>query len=426
MQIESIFGREILDSRGNPTIEVEVLLNDSAYGVAAVPSGASTGQFEALELRDGDPKRYKGKGVLIAISNINTQISEALEGENALDQANIDRLLLRLDGSDNKKNLGANAILGVSMAVARAAADSVGLPLWRYISGANAGVLPVPMMNVLNGGAHADNNLDAQEFMIMPHGAETFSEALRWGSEVFHTLQSLLKAQGLSTAVGDEGGFAPNLDSDETALKFLMQAIEEAGYKPGEQIALALDVAASEFHQDGAYQMRGEAKTASDMISMYEGWLNNYPIISIEDGLNEEDWDGWKLLTEKLGDRVQLVGDDLLVTNVKRLKKAVDGKNANAMLVKLNQIGSLTETLQAMLMAHSAGWNNVVSHRSGETEDTFIADLSVGTASGQIKTGSLSRGERTCKYNQLLRLEQRYNLPYAGASERGPWQSLRA
>lgn len=415
MHIKSVIGREILDSRGNPTVEVEVILDNGTHGMAAVPSGASTGKFEALELRDGDADLYKGKGVLKAVAHINGPIAEALQGADPLCQTKLDQRLLDLDGTENKQNLGANAILGVSLAVARAGAASLNLPLWRYLGGARDGTLPVPLMNVLNGGEHADNNLDVQEFMIVPHGAETFKDALRWGSEVFHTLKSLLNKQSLSTAVGDEGGFAPNLESDEKALEFLMQAIEEAGYKPGEQISLALDVASSSFFNEGAYQLRGEAKTSNDLIKMYQQWLGKYPIVSIEDGLDEEDWDGWKALNDAIGKDVQLVGDDLLVTNAKRLQRAIDGGNANAMLVKLNQIGSLTETLDAMRLAHGAGWNNVVSHRSGETEDTFIADLAVGTSAGQIKTGSLCRGERTCKYNQLLRLEERHNLPYAGA-----------
>ncbi len=414
MQIKSVIGREVLDSRGNPTVEVEVTLNDGTYGLAAVPSGASTGKFEALELRDGDASLYKGKGVQKAISHVNGPIAEALQGADPLEQTKLDQQMLALDGTENKQNLGANAILGVSLAIARAGAASLNLPLWRYLAGARDGNLPVPMMNVLNGGEHADNNLDVQEFMIVPHGASTFKDALRWGSEVFHTLKSLLSKQNLNTAVGDEGGFAPNLESDEKALAFLMEAIEAAGYKPGEQISLALDVASSSFFTDGAYQLRGETKNSNDLISLYQQWLGKYPIVSIEDGLDEEDWDGWKALNDAVGSDVQLVGDDLLVTNVKRLQKAIDGGNANAILVKLNQIGSLTETLDAMRLATSAGWNNVVSHRSGETEDTFIADLAVGTSAGQIKTGSLCRGERTCKYNQLLRLEERHNLPYAG------------
>jgi len=422
MHIQSIFGREILDSRGNPTIEVEVALDGGTRALAAVPSGASTGKFEALELRDGDKQRYHGKGVKDAISHINGPIAEALAGFDPLCQAKLDRLLLELDGTDNKQNLGANAILGVSMAAARAASDALGLPLWRYLAGARDGVLPVPLMNVLNGGQHADNNLDVQEFMIVPHGAPSFAEALRWGSETFQTLKALLNQQGLSTAVGDEGGFAPNLDSDERALTLLVQAIEQAGYRPGQDIALALDVAASSFFKDGHYQLRGAARDTADLIAMYEQWLDNYPIVSIEDGLDEEDWDGWSTLNEQIGARVQLVGDDLLVTNVARLRRAIEAGSANAMLVKLNQIGTLSETLEAMDAAKAAGWANVVSHRSGETEDTFIADLAVGTASGQIKTGSLCRSERVAKYNQLLRLEQRHGLGYAGALVEGPWR----
>lgn len=421
MRIQSILGREILDSRGNPTVEVEVRLDDGVMGQAAVPSGASTGQFEAWELRDGDAEIFKGKGVQKAVAHVNEVIARALSGFDPLDQTGLDQIMLDLDGTHNKQKLGANAILGVSLAAARAAATALNLPLWRYLAGPRQGTLPVPLMNVLNGGEHADNNLDVQEFMIVPHGATTFKEALRWGAETFHTLKGLLKKQNLSTAVGDEGGFAPNLESDEKALELLTQAIAAAGYKPGEQIALALDVAASSFFEDGAYSMRGETKSATDLMDMYEGWLNAYPIISIEDGLDEEDWAGWQQLNQRLGQRVQLVGDDLLVTNVKRLQKAIEGNSANAILVKLNQIGTLTETLTAMELAHSAGWANVVSHRSGETEDVFIADLAVGVSSGQIKTGSLCRGERIGKYNQLLRLEERHQLPYAAVQGGLSW-----
>jgi len=424
MHIQSILGREILDSRGNPTVEVEVALESGTRAMAAVPSGASTGRFEALELRDGDKKRFLGKGVKDAVSHINGPIAEALAGFDPLCQAKLDRLLLELDGTDNKQKLGANAILGVSMAAARAASSALGLPLWRYLAGARDGLLPVPLMNVLNGGQHADNNLDVQEFMIVPHGAPSFAEALRWGAETFQTLKSLLKQQGLSTAVGDEGGFAPNLDSDERALALLVQAIEQAGYRPGPDIALALDVAASSFFEEGHYQLRGETRAASDLIAMYEQWLKTYPILSLEDGLDEEDRDGWATLNERIGSRVQLIGDDLLVTNVKRLRRAVEAGSANAMLVKLNQIGTLSETLEAMDVATAAGWANVVSHRSGETTDTFIADLAVGTASRQIKTGSLCRSERIAKYNRLLRLEQRHGLGYAGTLT-GPWQGVR-
>ena len=413
MHIQSIVGREILDSRGNPTVEVEVKLDSGAWGLAAVPSGASTGRFEALELRDKDPQRYKGKGVQTAVEHVNTQISQALVGFEALDQAGLDRALLKLDGTENKHNLGANAMLGVSLAVARAAAGALGLPLWRYLAGARGGSIPVPLMNVFNGGQHADNNLDVQEFMIVPHGAPTFAEALRWASETFHTLKSLLKKQHMSTAVGDEGGFAPNLDSDERALELLVQAIEQAGYTPGTQIALALDPAASSFFEAGSYTLRGQAHSADDLIALYEGWVEKYPILSIEDGLDEEDWDGWSKLNRRLGDKVQLVADDLLVTNVERLERGIERRCANAILIKLNQIGTLSETLAAMELAHGAGWANVVSHRSGETEDVFIADLAVGTRAGQIKTGSLCRGERIGKYNQLLRLEQRHALAFA-------------
>ncbi len=421
MRIKSVLGREILDSRGNPTVEVEVALEDGAQGWAAVPSGASTGQFEALEMRDGETGRYGGKGVRKAVEHVNKQIALELCGLDAYDQPGLDRALLELDGTPNKDKLGANALLGASLASARAAAASLQLPLWRYLGGARQAVLPVPMLNVLNGGQHADNNLDVQEFMIVPHGADRFGEALRWAAEVFHRLKALLKAEGLSTAVGDEGGFAPDLDSDERALELLVSAIEGAGYRPGEQIGLALDCAASEFHADGGYQLRGESKSAADLIALYEGWLAAYPILSIEDGLAEEDWAGWSQLQEKLGSRVQLVGDDLLVTNVERLARGIREACANAILIKPNQIGTLSETLAAMDLAASAGWNNVVSHRSGETEDPFIADLATGTGAGQIKTGSLSRGERTAKYNQLLRLEARHGLPYAPALKGLRW-----
>ncbi|HEY5595837.1 MAG TPA: phosphopyruvate hydratase [Candidatus Bipolaricaulota bacterium] len=420
MHIQAIQSREILDSRGNPTVEVDVTLSNGARGRAAVPSGASTGQFEALELRDGGG-RYGGKGVQKALKNVHQLIAPALCGTDPLCQSKLDARLQELDGTANKRKLGANAILGVSMAVACAAANALDLPLWRYLSGVREGLIPVPLMNVLNGGAHADNNLDVQEFMIVPHGAPTFAEALRWGAETFHALKGLLHKQGLSTAVGDEGGFAPDLDSDEKALQLLQKAIEAAGYEPGEQIGLALDVAASSFYEQGAYRLRGETRAAADLTAMYERWIKKYPVLSIEDGLAEEDWKGWAALTQRLGGKVQLVGDDLLVTNVRRLERAIASRSANAILIKLNQIGTLSETLAAMDLARGAGWANVVSHRSGETEDTFIAELAVGTRCGQIKTGSLCRSERIAKYNQLLRLEERHGLPYAGGLKGKRW-----
>jgi enolase len=408
--IVEITAREILDSRGNPTVEVDVLLDSDVLGRAAVPSGASTGEFEAIELRDKDPKRYLGKGVLTAVENINEQIAPELVGEDATDQAWIDMRLCELDGTDNKANLGANAILGVSLAVANAAAAAVGLPLYAYLGGTNAKTLPVPMMNILNGGAHADNNLDLQEFMIMPVGAESFSEALRMGVEVFHTLKSVLKKHGYSTAVGDEGGFAPSLKSNEEALDLIMSAIEDAGYKPAEDVVIALDPASSEFYdaERKVYRLSSENRELSseEMITFYDQLVTQYPIVSIEDGLAEEDWDGWQRLTRELGDRVQLVGDDLFVTNTKRLRKGIDLGVANSILIKVNQIGTLTETLDAIEMAKRAGYTAVISHRSGETEDTTIADLAVATNVGQIKTGSASRTDRICKYNQLLRIEE--------------------
>jgi len=418
-RITAVTAREILDSRGNPTVEAQVSVAGGAVGIAAVPSGASTGTLEALELRDGDPARYGGKGVLQAVGHVNGEIAEAVSGWDAADQAGLDQAMLALDGTDNKRRLGANALLAVSLAAAKAAAEARQQPLFRHLAGLYAGgdaaLLPVPQMNIMNGGAHASNAMDFQEFMILPTGSPSFREALRAGAEVFHALKKLLSARGLSTAVGDEGGFAPDLDSDERALELLMSAIEGAGYHPGEQIGLALDCAASEFYDDGKYQLRGETKSAAELIALYEGWLAAYPILSIEDGLAEEDWAGWTQLQEKLGARVQLVGDDLLVTNVERLARGIREKSANAILIKVNQIGTLSETLSAMDLATSAGWNNVVSHRSGETEDPFIAELAAGTGCGQIKTGSLSRGERTAKYNQLLRLEARHDLPYAPA-----------
>ena len=403
--IEQVVAREILDSRGNPTVEVEVCLEDGTIATAAVPSGASTGMFEAVELRDGDKKRYNGKGVLQAIDNVNAKIGPAIIGYDATEQVAIDTLML---GTDNKSNLGANAILGVSMAVARAAAESLDLPLFLYLGGFNAKELPVPMMNILNGGAHADNNVDLQEFMIMPVGAENFSDALRSCAEVYHTLKSVLHDKGLSTAVGDEGGFAPNLASNEEALEVICEAIKQAGYELGSDFKLALDVASSEIYKDGKYHLAGEGKvlTASEMVDFYEYLVNKYPIVSIEDGLAEEDWDGWKVLTERLGKRVQLVGDDLFVTNTKRLEKGIDLGVGNSILVKVNQIGTLTEAFDAMETAKRAGYTCVVSHRSGETEDTFIADIAVAVNAGQIKTGAPARSERVAKYNQLLRIEE--------------------
>ena len=406
--ITDVYAREILDSRGNPTVEVDIYLEDGAFGRAAVPSGASTGAFEAVELRDGDKARYLGKGTLNAVDNVNTLIAPALIGLDAADQSGIDRFLIELDGTDNKGKLGANAILGVSMAVAKAAAASAGLPLYRYIGGANAKVLPSPMMNILNGGKHADNNVDIQEFMVMPLGAPTFSEALRMGTEVFHSLKKVLNSKGYNTAVGDEGGFAPNLGSNEEALAIIVEAIEAAGYVPGKDVYLALDVASTELYHDGIYDLAGEGvqKTASEMVDFYEELCSKYPVISIEDGLAEEDWEGWKMMTERLGDKVQLVGDDLFVTNTRRLSKGIAQDTANSILVKVNQIGTLTETLEAVEMAKQAGYTAVISHRSGETEDATIADIAVATNAGQIKTGAPSRSDRVAKYNQLLRIEE--------------------
>ena len=411
-EILAIQGREILDSRGNPTVEVDVHLDSGTIGRAAVPSGASTGEHEAIELRDGDKSRYLGKGVLKAVANVNESIQEALVGMDALDQCAIDRTMIDLDGTETKSKLGANAILGVSMAVAHAAANELGLPLYQYIGGTNAKVLPVPMMNILNGGAHSDAPIDFQEFMIIPKGAESFSEGLRMGTEVFHALKSVLKKAGLSTAVGDEGGFAPALKSNEHALQVIMEAIDKAGYKAGEQVFIALDVASSEFYvkETNKYVFKKSDKselTPEQMVSFYENWIKKYPIISIEDGCAENDWAGWKLLTDRIGDRCQLVGDDLFVTNTKFLKKGIDTGTANSILVKVNQIGTLTETLEAVEMAKRAKYTAVISHRSGETEDATIADIAVGTNAGQIKTGSLSRSDRIAKYNQLLRIEER-------------------
>ncbi len=406
--IVDIIGREIIDSRGNPTVECDVLLESGVMGRAAVPSGASTGSREAIELRDNDAKRYGGKGVLKAVENINTEISEAVLGLDATEQAYVDRTLIELDGTDNKANLGANAMLAVSMAVARAAAEESGLPLYRYFGGSGQMALPVPMMNVINGGAHANNNLDLQEFMIIPLGAPTFREALRYGAETFHALKKLINDAGMPTSVGDEGGFAPSVDSHEAALKLIVQAIEKAGYRPGEDIALGLDCASSEFYKDGKYNLAGEKKvlTAAEFTKLLSDWVAKYPIISIEDGMAENDWDGWKHLTERLGDKVQLVGDDLFVTNTKILREGIDKGIANSILIKVNQIGTLTETFSAIELAKTHGYTAVVSHRSGETEDTTIADIAVATNALQIKTGSMSRSDRIAKYNQLLRIEE--------------------
>jgi enolase len=418
-EIESIFAREILDSRGMPTVEVEAALRGGAIGRAAVPSGASTGSREALELRDGDPKRYLGKGVTQAVASVNETIAGHLVGEDADDLAYLDHLLIQLDGTPNKKNLGANAILGVSIALAKAAAEAHALPLYRYLGGAGARTLPVPLMNVVNGGAHADNNLDIQEFMIVPVGAHSFSEALRMGSEVFHTLKKLLREKGLVTAVGDEGGFAPNLGKNAEALEFLVRAIEKAGYRPGEDVSLALDVAASELHKNGTYTLDGRAgQDARAMTQYLAGLVERFPIVSIEDGLAESDWDGWKHLTETLGGLVQLVGDDIFVTNPEILKRGIEEGVANSILIKLNQIGTVTETLDTIEMAKRAAYTTVISHRSGETEDTTIADLAVAVNAGQIKTGSLSRTDRIAKYNQLLRIEEQLadEAVYLGAA----------
>ena len=405
--IDQVIAREIIDSRGNPTVEVDVVLVDGSFGRAAVPSGASTGQFEAVELRDGGD-RYLGEGVAQAVANVNGEMASLLEGFDGLDQRGIDRALIMLDGTDNKANLGANAILGASLAVAKAAAQHVGQPLYRYVGGANAHVLPVPMMNVLNGGEHADNNVDIQEFMLMPVGAASFTEALRWGTETYHTLKKVLQSRGLSTSIGDEGGFAPNLGSNEEAVQLLVESISEAGFTPGDDIALALDAASSEFYADGQYTLAGEGRSlSSDEMAEYLADLSErYPIVSIEDGMDEEDWGGWKALTDLIGDRVQLVGDDLFVTNTERLQRGLDDGIANSILVKVNQIGSLTETLEAVELAHRHSYTAVMSHRSGETEDTTIADLAVATNCGQIKTGAPARSDRVAKYNQLLRIEQ--------------------
>ena len=407
--ILEITGREILDSRGNPTVEVEVLVEGGYVGRAAVPSGASTGEHEAIELRDGDPGRYLGKGVRKAVANVNDRIAPEVVGMDVLDQLAIDKLLLELDGTPNKSSLGANAILGVSLACAKAAANYLGLPLYRYIGGLYAHRLPVPLMNILNGGKHADNNVDIQEFMVVPWGGKTFADALRMGAEVFHHLKTVLKEKGYNTAVGDEGGFAPDLSSNEEALSLIVTAIERAGYSPGEEVAIAIDAAASEFYHEGKYRLEAERepeKSASELISFYEGLLDRYPICSIEDGLAEDDWEGWKELTERLGGRVQIVGDDLFVTNIERLQKGIELGVANSILIKLNQIGTLTETLAAVETAKRASYTTIISHRSGETEDVTIADLTVAVNAGQIKTGSASRTDRIAKYNQLLRIEE--------------------
>ncbi|MCR5481390.1 MAG: phosphopyruvate hydratase [Clostridia bacterium] len=410
LYVEDLIAREVLDSRGNPTVEVEVLLEDGTVGRAIVPSGASTGVHEAVELRDGDKSRYLGKGTLKAVENVNGELAEHVIGWDALDQAGLDKMMIELDGTPNKGRLGANAILGVSMAVAVAAAKSLGLPLYQYLGGVNGKTLPTPMMNILNGGSHADNTVDIQEFMIMPVGAPDFREALRMAAEIFHNLKSVLKGKGMNTAVGDEGGFAPNLSTNEEAIRVIIEAIEKAGYKPGDDVKIALDVAASEFYDESKkiYNLTGEgvSRTAEEMIDYYEMLVSKYPVISIEDGLAEDDWEGWKLLTERLGGKIQLVGDDLFVTNTERLAQGIEKGVANSILIKVNQIGTLTETFDAIEMAKKAGYTAVVSHRSGETEDTTIADIVVGLNAGQIKTGSLSRTDRIAKYNQLLRIEE--------------------
>lgn len=415
LEITNVFAREILDSRGNPTVEVEVIVDEQFIGRAAVPSGASTGAFEACELRDGDKSRYMGKGVLTAVENVNGEIAEAIIGLNALDQIEIDNIMIELDGTPNKSRLGANAILGVSLACAKAAAEALDIPLYRYVGGVNASVLPVPMMNIINGGKHADNSVTCQEFMIMPVGADSFAEALRWCAQVFHTLKGVLKDKGYSTAVGDEGGFAPDLKSDEEAVATIVEAIEKAGFKPGEDFMIALDPASTEMYdeakkigKEGCYYFwkSGITRTSDEMVEFWADWCAKYPIISIEDGMAEEDWEGWKKLTERIGSKVQLVGDDLFVTNTERLKKGIDNDTANSILIKLNQIGTLTETLNAIQMANRAGYTAVISHRSGETEDTTISDLSVALNAGQIKTGAPSRSDRVAKYNQLIRIEE--------------------
>lgn len=413
--IEDITARQIFDSRGNPTVEVDVILESGIMGRAAVPSGASTGELEAVELRDDDPEKYHGKGVSQAVDNVNEVIADELIGMNVFNQVEIDQTMLDLDGTENKSRLGANAILGVSLAVADAAANELGLPFWRYVGGVNAKVLPLPMMNIINGGSHADNNVDLQEFMIMPCGAANFSEALRMGSEVFHHLKTVLKGRGYNTAVGDEGGFAPNLKSNEEAIEVILEAIEKAGYSAGDDILIALDPASSEFYnkESGLYEFKwsdGSKRTPAEMVEFWKDWVSKYPIISIEDGMAETDWDGWQLLTEELGDKVQLVGDDLFVTNTEILARGIERGVANSILIKVNQIGTLTETLDAIEMAHKNGYTAVISHRSGETEDTTIADLAVATNAGQIKTGSMSRTDRIAKYNQLIRIEEQLGV----------------
>ncbi|UOQ45870.1 phosphopyruvate hydratase [Halobacillus salinarum] len=416
--ITDVYAREVLDSRGNPTVEVEVYTESGAFGTALVPSGASTGEYEAVELRDGDQQRYLGKGVLKAVENVNEIIAPKLLGMDVTQQVIIDKMMMELDGTENKGNLGANAILGVSMAVAHAAADMVGQPLYKYLGGFTAATLPTPMMNILNGGEHADNNVDIQEFMIMPVGAPTFKEALRMGAEIFHSLKKVLKSKGYNTGVGDEGGFAPNLQSNEEALSTIIEAIEEAGYKPGEQVKLAMDVASSEIYEDGKYNLKGEGvvRTSEEMVDWYEELVNKYPIVSIEDGLDENDWKGTKLLTDRIGDKVQLVGDDLFVTNTTKLARAIEEGVGNSILIKVNQIGTLTETFEAIEMAKRAGYTAVISHRSGETEDATIADIAVAANAGQIKTGAPSRTDRVAKYNQLLRIEDQLldTAVYAG------------
>jgi len=408
VKIVKVKAREILDSRGNPTVEVDVILDNGTIGRAAVPCGASTGEHEAIELRDGDKNRYLGKGVMKAVHNVNTVIAQKIKGMDSSKQEKIDQAMLELDGTENKSRLGANAILGVSLATARASANAKGAPLYKYLGGSKAKVLPVPLMNILNGGLHADNNLDLQEFMIVPVGASCFKEGLRFAVEVFHTLKKILKERGETTSVGDEGGFAPNLKSNEEAVQVIIQAIEKAGYKPGKDIYIALDPAASSIYKDGKYELRGEGRSLSnlEMVGLFGEWVNKYPIISIEDGLAEDDWDGWKKLTDTLGKKIQIVGDDLFVTNVKRLKMGIERGVANSILIKVNQVGSLTETLDTINLARKSGYTAVISHRSGETEDTTIADLVVATGVGQIKTGSLCRSERIAKYNQLLRIEE--------------------
>ena len=409
MTIQEVRAREVLDSRGNPTVEAEILLADGTRARAIVPSGASTGEHEAVELRDGDAKRFLGKGVLQAVENVNGEIAEAVAGYDASDQRGLDQRMIELDGTPNKARLGANAILAVSMSAARASADSFKMPLYRYLGGVNAHVLPVPMMNILNGGAHADNNVDFQEFMCMPVGAESFSEALRWGVEVFHTLKGVLKKRGYNTAVGDEGGFAPSVKSNTEAIEVILEAIQGAGYRPGKDIAIALDPASSEFFKDGKYVFKKSdksVKASEEMVRFWAKWVADYPIVSIEDGLAEDDWDGWKMMTEELGDKIQLVGDDLFVTNTERLQEGIDRHVANSILIKVNQIGTVSETLDAIALARRNGYTSVISHRSGESEDTFIADLAVATGAGQIKTGSASRTDRIAKYNQLLRIEE--------------------